>query len=286
MKAGTGDPAVAPTSHTRGTPKAWILSIGNELLIGRIVNTNAAWLARMLSILGFNVARIITVPDEIDDIVEELQRGMKRSRLIVTTGGLGPTYDDKTLEAVAKATGRNLVLNQEALRMVKEFYSQRGLELTPERRKMAMMPVGAEALPNPVGAAPGVLLDLGNVTIVSLPGVPSEMKAIFEEHIVPRIRHLAPPRALIECSLIIKGVPESTLAPVLKELAKKNPDAYIKSHPKGHEVLGPILDVRVLAGAADPAEAEERAKNITRRIAEEAVRLGGRLAGESCGTPA
>lgn len=262
MKAGTGDPAVPPNPSNREAPRAWILSIGNELLIGRIVNTNASWLARMLSLLGFEVTRIITVPDKVDDISEELSRGLRRARVIVTTGGLGPTYDDRTLEAVAKALGVGLELNREALEMVREFYHKKGLKLTPEREKMAMLPIGAKPLPNPAGAAPGVIIEHGDTVVVSLPGVPAEMKAIFEAYVVPLLRGLAPPRHIVECSLVIEGVPESSLAPALKRLAKENPEAYIKSHPKGHEILGPVLDVRVLVSSPDAERAEEEALSL------------------------
>ena len=285
MKAGTGDPAVPPNPSHQEVPRAWILSIGNELLIGRIVNTNASWLARMLSLLGFEVTRIITVPDSVDDISEELTRGLRRARVIVTTGGLGPTYDDRTLEAVAKALGVSLELNEEALEMVREFYSKKGLQLTPEREKMAMLPIGAKPLPNPVGAAPGVIIEHDGTVIVSLPGVPAEMKAIFETYVVPLLRGLAPPRYIVECSLVIEGVPESSLAPVLKRLAKENPEAYIKSHPKGHEILGPVLDVRVLVSSPNVERAEEKAKRIIESVESEAKRLGGQVKSKSCGAP-
>ena len=274
-----------PTSAFDGGPEAWILSIGNELLIGRIVNTNASWLAKMLSVLGFNVRRIITVPDELDDIVEELRRAIGRARVVITTGGLGPTYDDRTLEAVGAATNRPLAVDDAAREMVERFYSQKGLPMTPERLKMAMLPAGSKPLPNPVGAAPGVALEHEGTLIVSLPGVPAEMQAIFTEYVVPLLRRIAPERHLAECSVLVSGVPESELAPVLARLAKENPSAYIKSHPKGHEIRGPILDVRVLVGDSDPARASEKAARLADLIAEEAARLGGSLRSKSCGSP-
>ncbi|MEB3816577.1 MAG: nicotinamide mononucleotide deamidase-related protein [Desulfurococcales archaeon] len=275
-----------PPSNYQGPPEAWIIAIGNELLIGRIVDTNSAWLARRLTFLGFRVRRIVKVPDEISDIVEELRRAIERASVVITTGGLGPTYDDKTLEAVAKATGRELELNDEALRMVAEFYSKKNLPLTPEREKMAKLPRGSKPLPNPVGAAPGVLLELGkDKIIVSLPGVPSEMKAIFDSHVAPRLEALAPPRALWECSLIIEGIPESTLAPIIEEIARRNPTAYIKSHPKGHEVMGPVIDLRVLASAPDESEAKIIAESIIERFYNEVIKLGGKISQRTCGKP-
>ncbi len=282
MRAGTGDPAVPGSSPQ---PEAWILAIGNELLIGRIVDTNSAWLARRLTFLGFRVRRIIKVPDSLEDIVEEMRRGLGRARVIITTGGLGPTYDDKTLEAVAEALGRPLELNPEALKMVEEFYSKKNLPLTPEREKMARLPKGSKPLPNPAGAAPGVLVEHDGVIVVSLPGVPAEMKAIFDNYVVPELKKIAPPMALWECSTVIEGVPESGLAPVLEELARRNPSAYIKSHPKGHEILGPILDVRVLASAPSEEEAKRLAESLSEVIASEAEKLGGKVTERSCGHP-
>jgi molybdenum cofactor synthesis domain-containing protein len=130
--------------------RAWIISIGSELLVGRVVNTNASWLARRLTFMGFTVDRIIVVPDVVSDIVEEVKRGLGRVRLIVSTGGLGPTHDDVTMEAMAVAIGKPLVLNREAELLLREFYSKKGLPLTKERLKMAYMPEGCRALRNPV----------------------------------------------------------------------------------------------------------------------------------------
>ncbi len=264
-------------------PTAWIITVGNEILIGRIVNTNASWLARRLTLLGFRVERIVTVPDNLDDIAEEVGRSVSRARVTITTGGLGPTYDDMTLEGVARAVGRRLVLNEKALEMVREFYSKRGLPLTDERRKMAMLPEGAEPIPNPVGAAPGSLLRVGDRLIVSLPGVPAEMEEMFKAYVEPVLRSMAPERHIVECGVIIKGVPESSLAPALKRAARKYSGVYLKSHPKGHETLGPILDVRALASAKTREEAEAQARKVLEEIAEAARSLGGETGQIDCG---
>jgi len=286
MIAGTGDPAVSLHPPSRGeAPEAWILAIGNELLIGRIVDTNSSWLARRLTFLGFRVRRIIEVPDDIEDIALELRRALESARVVITTGGLGPTYDDRTLEAVARALDVQLEINSEALEMIERFYSEKGLPLTPERRKMALLPRGAKPLPNPVGAAPGVFVERNGRVVVSLPGVPAEMKAIFDEHVALLLRGIAPPRELWECMVVIKGVPESTLAPSLDELARRNPEVYIKSHPKGHETRAPVLDVRVLASAPTEEEAKRRAEELASRIAEQARGLGGEVTEESCKRP-
>ncbi len=242
-------------------PRAWIITIGYELLIGRIVNTNAAHIARELTLRGAIVDRIIVVGDSIDDIVYELRRGIQRSDIIVTTGGLGPTDDDKTLEAVAAATNNPLVLNNDALRMVNEFYSRKNLPLTKERIKMAYLPAGATPIPNPVGAAPGSLLFSDGTYIISLPGVPREMEAMLPLAL-EKIRAIFPEICIRELGKEIKGIPESSLAPILRKAAKKCPDCYVKSHPKGHELEKPVIEVKVLASAKRCEDAEKKAKLV------------------------
>ena len=255
--------------------KAWIISIGSELLVGRIVNTNASWLARRLTFMGFTVDRIIVVPDVIGDIVEEVRRGLGRVRLIVSTGGLGPTHDDVTMEAMALALGRQLVLNGEAELLLREFYSRRGLPLTRERLKMAYMPEGCRVLRNPIGSAPGCAISYDETLLVILPGVPEEMEAMFENEVVRIITQIAPRIAMVECYTQLKGVPEAAIAPVLKELSKRHPNAYIKSHPKGYILEEPHIEIRVIARGDVEEEAREIAKQILEQIGREALRLGG-----------
>ncbi|MCX8195777.1 MAG: nicotinamide mononucleotide deamidase-related protein [Acidilobaceae archaeon] len=262
-------------------PEAWIISVGNELLIGRTVNTNAAWLAKRLTAMGFKVSRVVTVPDSEEDIGEELRRALGRARLIVTTGGLGPTHDDITLAAVAKALGRELELNEEALRMLKEHYDRRGLPLTEYRIKMAYMPKGALAIRNREGSAPGCMLQEGAVTILSLPGVPREMEAVFEEASA-YIQRLAPRRDMAECSSKIKGVPESTLAPLLERLAKERANSYVKSHPLGFEQGVPVLDLKVLSWAEGRDRALKEAEEILRLVLAEVEGRGGSHSGVAC----
>ncbi len=246
-------------------PRAWIITIGYELLIGRIVNTNASHIARELTLRGAIVDRIIVVGDSIDDIVHEVRRGIQRADIIVTTGGLGPTDDDKTLEAIAAATNRALVLNEEALQMVNEFYSRKQLPLTRERVKMAYLPAGAIPIPNPVGAAPGSLLFADGAYIISLPGVPREMEAMLPLAL-NKIQHVFPEICIRELGKEIKGIPESSLAPLLRKASKKCPDCYVKSHPKGHELEKPIIDVKVLASAEKCEEAERKAKIVLEEL--------------------
>jgi len=264
-------------------PKAWILTIGNELLIGRIVNTNASWLARKLTFLGFSVERIIVTPDEPAEVAEEIRRALSRDdvKVVITTGGLGPTYDDRTLEAVAQAINRPLRLNDQALQWVRQKYESGGMQMTKEREKMAYLPEGAEPIWNPVGTAPGSLVTAGEKLIASLPGVPAEMQAMFEE-LMPRLKQLAPPLEVIDCGFTVVGVPESSLAPYVEEAERKNPGCYVKSHPKGHEIRGPVLEIRVLASARTRDEARELALRALEVVKGGARSLSGEITEEGC----
>ncbi len=232
--------------ESRSELKICILTIGNELLQGRIINTNASYLARKLSIGGHTVRAIITVGDTYDDIAKAIDLSIKYfgCNTIITTGGLGPTPDDITLEAIAKFLGLPLVVNEEALNEIRRKYGD--APLTPERIKMAKMPKGAKPIPNPVGTAPGMFLkhriDNSEIIIVSLPGVPKEMERMFEAYVEPQ---LIRDRVLIEGEIFIKHLMESELAPLIKDFMKKHSDVYIKSHPEGIETVEPKLRIYI-----------------------------------------
>ncbi len=205
-----------------------VLSIGNELLMGKTVNTNASWIADRVTRLGGLIRRITVIGDDLDEIASALKEAALRgAKLIITTGGLGPTHDDKTMEGIARALNVPLELNEEALRMLEAKVRVRA----PQVRKMAYLPRGAEPLQNPVGAAPGALVKLGEASIVALPGVPSEMKAMFELHVEPLIKE-GVEEAFYEAEATLIGIYEADLAPIMEEVLKRDPTLYIKSHPK------------------------------------------------------
>ncbi len=240
----------------------WIINIGTELTIGRIVNTNGAWLARELTLRGIEVRRIIVIPDIEEEVISVIRDAVRSATIVITTGGLGPTPDDRTLEFIAKALNRPLELNPQALEMVSEKYSRVGLDITDVRRKMALMPKGSRPIPNPVGSAPGAHIVVDGVHIFALPGVPSEMKAMFESYVVKVISSLVPETCVVEKGMTLTGYPESEIAPLIKILSKKYPRAYIKSHPKGGELTIPVLDIKVLVSKKSCREAEEEAIKI------------------------
>lgn len=242
-----------------------ILAIGNELLIGDVLDTNTHWLCRRLTTMGAFVQRAVLLRDDEEAIAAEVQGALRRGvRLLVTSGGLGPTDDDRTLSAIARALNRPLELNEEALAMVAQRYSElyrQGFvdtpEVTPPRRKMAMLPQGATPLFNPVGTAPGVWLTEGETALVCLPGVPAELKGIFDHSLPPYLKQVLGKGAYTEQTFEVTCRDESVLAPLLKSVADRYPEVYLKSKARvfGTEVR---INLLVAATASDKVTAEAR----------------------------
>ena len=264
--------------------KVELICVGNEILIGKTLNTNAHWLAKRITSLGLKVSRITTVADDLKEISSAIKEALARNpRFIITTGGLGPTFDDKTIEGIAKALCLELKVDGKALKMVEDKYKQyvkegkmEKAELTPHRVKMATLPVGAEPLPNPVGTAPGVLIDHEGVTIIALPGVPSEMKAIFENSVIPILRRAAGKAVFYEASLEVLGMVESEIAPIVDEVMHDNPYVYIKSHPKGEERISRI-ELHFSTTTEDTETAKKRVGRAVIQISEMIKKKGGKI---------
>jgi molybdenum cofactor synthesis domain-containing protein len=220
-----------------------IICIGNELLIGKTLNTNAYWIGKQATNLGVNVKRITVIQDIVDEIAEAIEEALERKPgFIVTSGGLGPTFDDKTLQGVAKAFDCKLEVNEKALTMVKakyvEYAKKRNLpqtELTPARIKMATLPEKTAPINNPVGTAPGVRVDSDGSVLFALPGVPSEMEAIFTQTIAPLLKEAVGDKVFCERSIFLEDIMESQLAPLIDKVMIANKGVYIKSHPMGAE---------------------------------------------------
>jgi len=257
-----------------------ILAIGNELLIGEVENTNTTYLAKHLTAMGVIVLRATICRDDIDEISANLENIIVRVTFpgppdfVIITGGLGPTFDDLTLEGVAKATGKELKKNEKALKMIKEKYKILGEKLTRHREKMAFLPIDAMPLSNPVGVAPGVLLKHGKITIICLPGVPAEMKAIFEESVTQLICEKDEVTNFIEANINIRGIMESSLAPHIEALMEKFPDIWIKSHPMGLEGLKPFIRVHI-TGMGVPETLIKTIEEVQKELALRIEELGG-----------
>jgi molybdenum cofactor synthesis domain-containing protein len=264
-----------------------IISVGNELLIGKISNTNAQWLSKRATALGMTVRRITVVPDDVEKTAKAIRETLNRKpRFLLTTGGLGPTFDDKTLETIAAALRRELEVNEEALQMVKEKYQKyaaktgrQDVELTRAQLKMATMPRNAKPIRNPVGTAPAVRLDLEETILIVLPGVPREMEAIFEETVVPLLKQASGGIVFLEDSLYVDGIVESGLAPLIDVAMKDNPDIYIKSHPKGEESK-PHMEIHFSTTAGNEQEAQSKLQKTITHLSELITRSKGKVFSE------
>lgn len=219
------------------TPSIEILVIGNEVLAGNVLDSNSNWLCQQASARGGQVQRITVLRDDPAEIKDGLLGALaRRPDLILTCGGLGPTQDDLTVAAIADALGLRLAENPIAYGMIKELYAELyagGAVTTPDmlpaRAKMAQMPESAEPLLNRVGAAPGVLLTHAGVVIVSLPGVPGEMKDIFTHSLLPRRTDILPEQAYAERTIHTQVWDESIMAPAVDAVAARHPHVYVKS---------------------------------------------------------
>jgi len=265
-----------------------IICIGNELLIGKIANSNAQWMAKRTTFLGITVRRITVVSDEIEEISAALLEALKRKpQFIVTTGGLGPTFDDKTLQGLSKALDRKLEVNNDALRMVREKYElyfekdqTEKSELTPPRVKMATIPKGTRPISNPVGTAPAVQVKTGATVIVSLPGVPSEMEAIFDQTVVPMLRKASSNISFYEKRIYLDRIFESSIAPIIDQVMRDNPSVYIKSHPRGKENK-PHLELHLSLKASKSEKPEMRLEKAAKHLALLASQQGGIVSTET-----
>ncbi len=237
-----------------------IFIIGNEILTGDIQDTNTHWLCKEINSLGGHVVRGTLLRDELGIIAAEIHAALGRgARVIFTSGGLGPTADDLTLTAVAEGVGVGVQLHGKALQMVKDSYDAQYAKgimaqggLNPAREKMAWLPEGALPLDNPVGTAPGVLLQIGSTTIISLPGVPSELKGIFNSSLQSFLHKTFEDGISAMHTITVRCNDESVMEPVLSRVVPAHPGVYIKSLAR---TLGetPELDISLTAVGSDQA---------------------------------
>jgi nicotinamide-nucleotide amidase len=258
-----------------------ILCIGNELLSGITLNSNAHWLAGQIAGAGGIVKRVTVVRDDLGEISAALKEILARKPdILVTTGGLGATYDDLTLEGVAIALGKKIVLDDRAVEMLRKSYTVRKLyyELTEARLKMAKIPQGSTPIQNLFGSAPGVFLQAGRTKIFCLQGVPSEMKAIFEKHVMPLVKEGVGKFVTQEVNYSVRGVTESMIAPLLARVVESHPREaiYLKTHPLGYyRKKTPQIRIQLISRGKDQKEVKKRLDAIAKIIEKEIARLGG-----------
>jgi molybdenum cofactor synthesis domain-containing protein len=260
-----------------------ILCVGNELLSGITLNTNAHWIAIQVAGTGGTVSRVTVVRDDLGEISGAVKESLaRRPDILVMTGGLGATYDDLTLEGVALALRKKIILDDRAVKMLKKSYSFRRLhyELTNERLKMAKIPEGSTPIQNLVGSAPGVMEQAGATKIFCLQGVPSEMKAIFEKHVLPLIKEGVGTFVAQEVNYNVRAVTEAMIAPALLRIVGSYPrdGIYLKTHPQGYyRKKTPQIRVQLISRGTDKKEVKKRLDAIAKTIEKEVAALGGRI---------
>jgi nicotinamide-nucleotide amidase len=221
MSEDTSIPDVDPGMPEAPTPHLELLAIGNELLLGETVDTNSAWIAQCLAAAGIAVARKTTVGDDVAVIRAALDAALRRSGVVICTGGLGPTPDDLTRHAVAELYGRRITVDEAWVDVLRERYRQRGIEMPAINRVQGELPEGALLLPNERGTAPGIAMDddTRGLTIL-LPGVPSEMRALMTGQVLPLLRErMRPAHALQSGVLRTAGISEAALAERVADIA-------------------------------------------------------------------
>jgi len=241
---------------------AEIITTGTELLLGEIVDTNATFIARQLREVGVNLYYKTTVGDNRDRLAEVLRQGLQRSDLIVVTGGLGPTVDDITREAVVGATGQPLEQRPEAVERLQATFASWGRTPTENNMRQTFLPAGAEIIPNPIGTAPGFLIETVDGAIICMPGVPREMKRMMSDWVLPYIQeHVGSDHMVISARILhTAGIGESVIDDHLSDLMRVgNPTIGLAAH------LG-RCDIRLAARAATFADAEAMIDDLEEEV--------------------
>jgi nicotinamide-nucleotide amidase len=233
-----------------------IFAIGTELAIGRIQDTNSHWIAQRVGELGGGVRRITVLTDDLDEMIGALRDSLARgTRLLLISGGLGPTPDDLTIEALARVLGCDVSVDEATL---EDYVRRRNLsgrhELTPGLMKMATVPVGSEVCPNPAGWAPCTVCLAGEATLIVLPGPPREMEAVFTMHVASRIAQLTAQKSA--ALRVVVNMYESEVSPLLQEVMGCHPGTYLKAYVAMREAFDHGLPVDIVATGTDSAAAQ------------------------------
>jgi nicotinamide-nucleotide amidase len=171
--------------HDSGLPVCEIITIGSELLFGQITDTNTTYLARELGKIGVNVRFRTAVGDRLEEIIQVIRLALKRCDIVITSGGLGPTLDDMTREAVAQAVGMDLEFREDLMEQIEHIFRRYGYDMPDNNRRQAYVPAGSLVINNPIGTAPDFITNVGGPQIICLPGVPRELKFLLDKEIIP-----------------------------------------------------------------------------------------------------
>jgi nicotinamide-nucleotide amidase len=231
--------------------KASIVTIGNEVLSGRTVDTNAATLGRELLSIGIPVVSCYTIGDDVDAIVRSLNLACSDADIILATGGLGPTDDDVTREAFAKFLSVELELQNELLHTIEEFFARRERQMPEKNMCQAYIPAGAKALLNNIGTAPGIMAAVGDKLLIAMPGVPIEMEKMFTESVLTELRQFASGQAVASKLLRCFGAGESAIAEMLGPIMQRGRNPLVNCTAESG-----IITLEIFATAANESEAQ------------------------------
>jgi nicotinamide-nucleotide amidase len=247
-------------------PSAEIITIGTEILLGEIVDTNTRYIARTLRSMGVDLYRTVTIGDNIERIAEAIHNSMQRAEIVITTGGLGPTVDDPTREAVARAAGVELEFREDLWEQVVAIISRYGRKPSENQKRQAYVPKGAIGISNPVGTAPCFIVETQRNAVISLPGVPNEMEYILHESVIPYLQNRFSLDEIIKIRVLhCAGLGEGMIDEKIDDLETlSNPTVGLAAHTG-------VVDIRIAAKAKNEAEADEMIAEIENQIYE---RLG------------
>lgn len=242
--------------------KAETIAIGSELLLGQIVDTNSSYIGRRLADIGIELVRISAIGDELEQIKETLREALSRSQVIITTGGIGPTEDDLTREAVAEVFGRALTFQPKLMEQIEALFKKRGFRMTENNRKQAFIPEGAIPIENPKGTAPGFIMEYSNGSVITLPGVPSEMEYLLENVVLPYLRsRFQLTREVIQYKVLRAcGLGESAIGLQIRDLMKESKNPTVGT-------LASVGDIKIRITAK--AESSEKATKLIEEMERE-----------------
>ncbi len=252
-------------------PSAEIITIGTEILLGEIVDTNTRYIARVLRGMGVDLFRTITIGDNVERIAEAIRNSMKRAEIVITTGGLGPTVDDPTREAVARAAGVELEFREDLWEQVVATISRYGRKPSENQKRQAYAPQGALGIENPVGTAPCFIVETERNAVISLPGVPNEMEYILHESVIPYLQKRFELDEVIKIKILhCSGLGEGMIDEKIADLEiLKNPTVGLAAHTG-------VVDIRIAAKARNEKEADDMIARVESDIRE---RLGNAVFG-------
>lgn len=239
--------------------RATLLTIGDEILIGQIVDTNSAFIAKQLNTIGIEVEEILSVKDELFHIIEAFQRGIEKSDIVIVTGGLGPTKDDKTKTALCQFLDCGLVREEKVIENIIQLFASRGYtkELNNLNQDQALIPEKSTFIQNKYGTAPCLWTVIEDKIVINLPGVPFEMKGLMRDEIIPRLKSQFNSETIVHRDILVSGIPESDLAILVEDWENEIPDfislAYLPNRTS--------IDLRFSASGSDEGILNQEIQN-------------------------